>query len=73
MSLTFVDPVSKGVLSNGNSTCAFGSLTYVGTGELILSALYEYGLSKDWETLYETVPRNRLGLVRTSPTTVPSN
>jgi hypothetical protein len=46
--------------SSGSSSWAFGSLTYAGTGELLLSALHERGLSVDWETLYGTVERNRL-------------
>ncbi len=46
-----------------SSGWAFGSVTYVGTGELVLSALAEYGLAEDWETLYGTVDRNRLDSV----------
>lgn len=62
-------PREEGLFSDGNSTWTFGSLTYVGTGELTLAALHEYGLSNDWETLYETVPRSRLESLQTTSTT----
>lgn len=51
----------------GDSAWAFGSLTYVGAGELLLAALGEYGLSNEWETLYGTVARNRLEPVEALP------
>lgn len=44
----------------GGSAWAFGSITYVGAGELLLTALSEYGLTNEWQTLYGTVARNRL-------------
>lgn len=62
----FRRPREQEVFSNGGSTWAFGSLTYVGTGELTLAALHEYGLSTDWETLYGTVQRTRLEPVQAS-------
>jgi repressor of nif and glnA expression len=62
----FRRPREEEGFSDGNQAWAFGSLTYVGTGELMLTALHEYGLSDEWETLYETIPRNRLGLTRAS-------
>lgn len=43
-----------------SSGWAFGSVTYVGTGELVITALAEYGLCTEWETLYGMVERNRL-------------
>lgn len=69
----FRRPREQEAFLDGNSAWAFGSLTYVGAGELTLTALYEYGLSDDWETLYGTVPRNRLEHVQAFRGTVPSN
>ncbi len=63
-------PREQAEASNANSTWAFGSITYVGAGELLLTALHEYGLSEEWITLYGTVPRNRLGAVETSAAAV---
>lgn len=51
--------------SSGTPAWAFGSLTYGGVGELVISALHERGLATDWETLYGTVARNRLNVVDT--------
>ncbi|MFW6003190.1 MAG: NrpR regulatory domain-containing protein [Halanaeroarchaeum sp.] len=48
---------------NGNAAWAYGSVTYVGAGELLIQALHERGLLTDWEPLYGTVPRNRLSVV----------
>jgi len=62
----FRRPREEEGFSDGNPAWAFGSLTYVGTGELVLTALHEYGLSDEWDTLYEAVPRNRLGHARAS-------
>lgn len=62
--LDFRRPREQDAFSNGNSAWAFGSLTYVGTGELVLSALHEYGLIDDWETLYGPVARNQFGPVQ---------
>ncbi|WP_233255083.1 NrpR regulatory domain-containing protein [Halopenitus persicus] len=39
----------------------FAAATYGGTGELAIAALSERELSTDWETLYGTVDRERLG------------
>lgn len=57
----FRRPREDETVSNGTLAWAFGTLTYCGTGELALAALYEYGLTEDWETLYGTIERNRLG------------
>lgn len=62
----FQRPREKGLFSNNSSTWTFGSLTYVGTGELVLAALFEYGLLSDWETLYDTVSRSRLESLQTA-------
>ncbi|MFC6718938.1 NrpR regulatory domain-containing protein [Natrialbaceae archaeon GCM10025810] len=59
----FHRPREQAQLPSGNSAWAFGSITYVGPGELLLTALAEYGLSDSWETLYGTTARNRLGPV----------
>ncbi len=59
-------PREQANASNATLTWAFGSITYVGSGELLLTALHEYGLADDWVTLYGTVPRNRLGVVEAS-------
>lgn len=59
--IDFRRPREKVGFSNDGSAWAFGSMTYIGTGELVLTALHEYGLSSDWETLFGTIPRNRLG------------
>jgi|AntDeeMetagen285_2_1112576.scaffolds.fasta_scaffold00111_6 hypothetical protein len=48
-------------VANGTIAWAFGTLTFCGTGELALAALHEYGLTDDWETLYGTIERSRLG------------
>lgn len=63
----FRRPREDDVVSSGTPGWAFGSLTYCGTGELLLAALYEYGLTENWETLYGTVERNRLGPVAARP------
>jgi repressor of nif and glnA expression len=57
----FRRPREDETVSNGTLAWAFGTLTYCGTGELALAALHEYGLTEDWETLYGTIERNRLG------------
>ncbi|WP_336037083.1 NrpR regulatory domain-containing protein [Halobacterium yunchengense] len=62
----FQRPREKDGTSAGSSAWAFGSVTYVGTGELVLSALAERDLTDHWETLYGTVERNRLGAVEAS-------
>lgn len=49
-----------------SSAWAFGSITYIGAGELLLPALNEYGLSDEWITLYGTASRNQLGPVEKS-------
>jgi len=59
-------PREQAEASNATHTWAFGSITCVGTGELLLTALHEYGLTDDWMTLYGTVARNRLGVVEAS-------
>lgn len=62
--LDFRRPREQDQHPGGNSAWAFGSLTYVGAGELLLAALSEYGLSDSWETLYGTVARKRLESVQ---------
>ncbi|ELY98089.1 DUF128 domain-containing protein [Natrialba asiatica] len=56
--LDFRRPREQDKLPNGSSAWAFGSLTYVGVGELVLAALSEAGLTDEWDTLYGTVERN---------------
>lgn len=53
----FQRPRERDRLPGGDPTWAFGSVTHVGSGELLLAALDEYGLAVSWETLYGTVPR----------------
>ncbi|WP_255171359.1 NrpR regulatory domain-containing protein [Natrononativus amylolyticus] len=62
--LEFRRPREQDHLPGGTATWAFGSITYVGPGELLLTALSEYGLAADWETLYGTVERATLEPVR---------
>lgn len=59
----FRRPRADETVSNGTPASAFGTLTYCGTGELALAGLHEYGLTENWETLYGTIERNRLGPV----------
>jgi repressor of nif and glnA expression len=66
----FRRPREDDTVSNGTLAWAFGTLTYCGTGELALAILHEYGLTDDWETLYETIERKRLGPVA-APRTAP--
>lgn len=47
-------------LPQGRSTWAFGSITYIGPGELVLTALAEHELATRWETLYGTIERAAL-------------
>lgn len=56
----FHRPGDGGPVTDGNAAWAYGSLTYVGSGELVLTALHERGLLADWETLAGTVSRNEL-------------
>lgn len=56
-------------VANGMVAWAFGTLTYCGTGEIALAALHEYGLIEDWETLYGTIERSRLGPIAAPRTT----
>ncbi|SER69668.1 NrpR regulatory domain-containing protein [Natrinema salaciae] len=68
--LDFRRPREQDHHPSGNSAWAFGSITYVGTGELLLTTLNEYGLSDSWETLYGTVARKELepvGAARAPP------
>lgn len=51
---------------NGDLAWASASITYVGSGELVLTALSEYGLSSAWQTLYGTVTRNEFESCRTA-------
>ncbi|SFC42482.1 hypothetical protein SAMN05444422_10891 [Halobiforma haloterrestris] len=53
----FQRPRERDRLPGGDPTWAFGSVTHVGSGELLLAALDEYGLATSWETLYGTMPR----------------
>lgn len=62
--LDFRRPREQDHHPGGNSAWAFGTITYVGAGELLLTALSEYGLSDSWETLYGTVARKRLEAVQ---------
>ncbi|MGQ3413738.1 NrpR regulatory domain-containing protein [Natrinema sp. LN54] len=62
--LDFRRPREQEQHPGGNSAWAFGSITYVGAGELLLTTLREYGLSDSWETLYGTIARNRLESVQ---------
>lgn len=66
--LEFRKPREQEHLPGGTSTWAFGSITYVGPGELLLTVLSEYGLTDDWETLYGTVERTDLEPVRAART-----
>lgn len=52
-------------LPEGRSTWAFGSITYIGAGELVLTALCEHGLATSWETLYGLIDRAELAPVDT--------
>lgn len=56
----FQRPGDGALVTDGNAAWAYGSLTYVGSGELLLTALHEHGLLTDWETLAGTVSRNQL-------------
>ncbi|MWV39161.1 NrpR regulatory domain-containing protein [Natrialba sp. INN-245] len=56
----FQRPRERTQFQDSNSGWAFGSITYAGTGELLLSALYEYDLTTSWETLYGMVSRHKL-------------
>ncbi|RQG91953.1 DUF128 domain-containing protein [Natrarchaeobius chitinivorans] len=56
----FKRPRERTQFQNRNSGWSFGSITYAGTGELLLTALYEYDLSTSWETLYGMVSRRKL-------------
>ncbi|SEH39498.1 hypothetical protein SAMN05192561_101510 [Halopenitus malekzadehii] len=38
----------------------FGAATYGGSGELAIAVLAERGLSSEWDTLYDTIDRDRL-------------
>ena len=53
-------------LPGGSDGWAFGSITYAGPGELLLSAFTEYDLAESWETLYGTVDRGALEPVQSS-------
>ncbi|ELZ02965.1 ribonuclease R [Natrialba chahannaoensis JCM 10990] len=63
--LDFRRPREQDKLPNGSSAWAFGSLTYVGTGELLLSALSEYDVTDEWDTLYGTAERSTFESVET--------
>lgn len=69
--LDFRRPREQEHLPSGTSAWAFGSITYVGAGELLLTALSEYGLAESWETLYGTIERAELEPVRTASTEPP--
>ncbi|MXV60674.1 DUF128 domain-containing protein [Natronorubrum sp. JWXQ-INN-674] len=56
--ITVQRPREQDQISSGDAAWAFGSITNVGMGELLLTALSEYGLAESWETLYGTVPRH---------------
>ncbi len=58
--LEFRRPREQERLPSGTSTWAFGAITYVGPGELLLAALAEYELIDHWETLYGTIERSDL-------------
>jgi HTH-type transcriptional regulator, global nitrogen regulator NrpRI len=61
----------EGHQPGGSSPWAFGSITYVGPGELLLSVLSEYGLAAHWETLYGTIERNELETTQSNPKSPP--
>ncbi|ELY91071.1 ribonuclease R [Natrialba hulunbeirensis JCM 10989] len=63
--LDFRRPREQDKLPNGSSAWAFGSLTYVGPGELLLSALSEYDVTNEWDTLYGTAERSTFEPVET--------
>ncbi|ADD05359.1 ribonuclease R [Natrialba magadii ATCC 43099] len=63
--LDFQRPREQDKLPNGSSAWAFGSLTYVGVGELLLSALSEYDVTTEWDTLYGTAERSMFESVET--------
>ena len=62
--LEFRRPREQERLPSGTSTWAFGAITYIGPGELLLAALAEYDLIEEWETLYGTVERSELESVQ---------
>ncbi|WP_440772239.1 NrpR regulatory domain-containing protein [Natronorubrum sp. DTA28] len=62
--LEFRRPREQSHLPSGTSTWAFGSITYIGPGELLLTVLSEYGLAEDWETLSGTIERSELESVQ---------
>ncbi|MEY7850741.1 NrpR regulatory domain-containing protein [Natrarchaeobius sp. A-rgal3] len=62
--LDFQRPRERTQLQEGNTGWSFGSITYAGTGELLLTALYEYDLTTSWETLYGMVSRHKLESVQ---------
>lgn len=57
----FHRPRGDETVANGTMAWAFGTLTYCGTGELLLAALHEHGLTDNWMTLYGSIERTRLG------------
>ncbi|OIB55393.1 DUF128 domain-containing protein [Natrialba sp. SSL1] len=63
--LDFRRPREQDKLPNGSSAWAFGSLTYVGAGELLLSALSEYDITTEWDTLYGTAERSTFEPIET--------
>ena len=62
--LEFRRPREQSHLPSGTSTWAFGSITYIGPGELLLTVLSEYGLTEEWETLSGTIERSELESVQ---------
>lgn len=63
----FKRPREERQFHRGDLPWGFGSITYVGTGELVLSMLSEYGIAASWSTLHGIVARNEFDRVRALP------
>lgn len=60
--IEFQRPRDDARLPSKTAPWAFGSITYVGPGELLMTVLSEYDLTDSWETLYGTVERSDLSV-----------